>query len=276
MNESLRFVEKADDTAHRISNKKLLFDAREITFNVGKQKMLGPLEIEVRGASVLGLIGHNGSGKSTLLKLLAGQQKPSAGEILFQDKRFEQWGTRDFARKVAYLPQQTPAAPGIIVRELVAFGRYPWHGPLGVYGEQDRRLVRQAMALTGTDLLADRLVDTLSGGERQRVWIAMLIAQDTECLLLDEPTAALDVAHQIESLALIQQLAKSKGLGIVVVLHDVNMAMRYCDQIVALRHGQVCAQGAPEKIAVADTLSEIYGVRMEVVSDCGVPVSFPS
>ncbi len=131
----------------------------------------------------------------------------------------------------------------MLARELIALGRYPWHGALGRFGEADRAKVEEAMALTATGPLADRLVDTLSGGERQRVWLAMLVAQDTQCLLLDEPTSALDIGYQIEVLALIRRLSHSKGLGVVIVLHDINMAARFCDEILALRAGRLIARG---------------------------------
>ncbi len=161
----------------------------------------------------------------------------------FEGKALPHWGNRPLARKLAYLPQQTPPAAGMLARELVALGRYPWHGALGRFGEADRAKVEEAMALTGTGPLADRLVDTLSGGERQRVWLAMLVAQDPQCLLLDEPTSALDIAYQIEVLALIRQLSHAKGLGVVIVLHDINMAARFCDEILALRAGRLIARG---------------------------------
>lgn len=164
-----------------------LFELDSVAFAIPERVLLEPLTLTLPARRVVGLIGHNGSGKSTLVKLLARQQPTSFGVIRFEGRALKQWGDRAFARKVAYLPQTTPPASGMLVKELVALGRYPWHGALGHFGQVDRDKVEEAIALTDIASLADRLVDTLSGGERQRVWLAMLVAQDAECLLLDEP-----------------------------------------------------------------------------------------
>ena len=242
-----------------------LFDLDQVSFAVAGRALLEPLTLSLPARSVVGLIGHNGSGKSTLLKLLARQQPSSSGTISFEGRALREWSDREYARKVAYLPQQTPPAAGMLVKELVALGRYPWHGALGRFGDADRDKVVEAMALTHIEPFADRLVDTLSGGERQRVWIAMLVAQDAECLLLDEPTSALDIAHQIEVLSLVRQLARERNLGVIVVLHDVNMAARFCDEIIALHSGKLIARGAPDKIMTPAELENIYGIPMGVM-----------
>ncbi|MCA1453642.1 ATP-binding cassette domain-containing protein [Bradyrhizobium sp. BRP22] len=242
-----------------------LFELEHVSFTVAGRTLLEPLTLTLPARRVVGLIGHNGSGKSTLLKLLARQQPSSSGTIRFERQPLAAWSDRRFARKVAYLPQQTPQAAGMLVKELVALGRYPWHGALGRFGEVDRRKVAEAIKLTDIEPFADRLVDTLSGGERQRVWIAMLVAQDAECLLLDEPISALDVAHQIEVLSLVQQLARERNLGVLVVLHDVNMAARFCDEIIALHSGKLIARGSPDQIMTPTQLEAIYGIPMGVV-----------
>jgi ferric hydroxamate transport system ATP-binding protein len=253
-----------------------LFELDGVSFSIEGRALLQPLTMSLPARQVIGLIGHNGSGKSTLLKLLARQQPASSGAIRFEGKRLGDWGDRPFARKVAYLPQQTPAAAGMLVRELVALGRYPWHGALGRFSTIDRDKVEEAMVLTDVVSFADRLVDTLSGGERQRAWIAMLVAQDAECILLDEPTSALDVAHQVEVLSLVHRLADDRGLGVVVVLHDVNMAARFCDEIIALQSGRLIARGTPEDIMTAEQLRAIYGIPMGVMAhpDSGRPISY--
>jgi len=253
-----------------------LFALDAVGFSIGERALLEPLTLDLPAGQVIGLLGHNGSGKSTLLKLLARQQRPTRGNLRFAGRPIESWDNRGFARKVAYLPQQTPPAAGMLVRELVALGRYPWHGALGRFGQRDRDKVREAMALTDIEPFADRLVDTLSGGERQRAWLAMLVAQDADCLLLDEPIAALDLAHQLEVLTLVRQLSHRQGLGIVVVLHDVNMAARFCDEIVALHSGRLVARGTPEQIVRPDILRAIYGVEVGVMPhpDSGRPLAF--
>jgi iron complex transport system ATP-binding protein len=253
-----------------------LFALDAVGFSIADRVLLEPLSLDLGTGKVIGILGHNGSGKSTLVKLLARQQRPSRGILRFAGRPIESWDSRAFARKIAYLPQQTPPAAGMLVRELVALGRYPWHGALGRFGQRDRDKVREAMALTDIEPFADRLVDTLSGGERQRAWLAMLVAQDAECLLLDEPIAALDLAHQIEVLTLVRQLSHERGLGIVVVLHDVNMAARFCDEIVALHSGRLVARGTPEQIVQPDILRAIYGVEVGVMPhpDNGRPLAF--
>jgi iron complex transport system ATP-binding protein len=242
-----------------------LFELENVSFSVAGRTLLQPLTMAIPSASVTALIGHNGSGKSTLLKILARQQPASGGVVRFAGKTLEKWGDREFARKLAYLPQYTAAASGMLVKELVALGRYPWHGALGRFSAHDHGKVEEAIELTGIAPFADRLVDTLSGGERQRVWLAMLVAQDAECLLLDEPTSALDIAHQIEVLSLVRKLSQEKNLSVFVVLHDVNMAARFSDNVFALHGGRLIANANPAGIMVPKRLEEIYGIAMDVI-----------
>lgn len=241
-----------------------LLTVEEASFAVAGKTLLAPITLEVRPARVTGLIGPNGSGKTTLLRLLARQARPTGGSISLDGKPLQAWSARAFARTLAYLPQHPPPAPGLHVRELVALGRYPWHGALGRFTAEDAARVAEALSLTGTDVYADRAVDTLSGGERQRAWLAMLVAQNARWLLLDEPTAALDVAHQVEVLALVRKLVATRGIGAVVVLHDINMAARYSDELVALKNGRLLARGRPADIMRHDTLEAVYGLPMGV------------
>lgn len=252
------------------------FTLRDVSFSVPGRTLLHALCLTFPAGKVTGLIGHNGSGKSTLLKMLGRHQKASAGEILLAGQPLESWSSKAYARQVAYLPQQLPAAEGMTVRELVAIGRYPWHGALGRFGVADRQKVEEAIALVGLKPLAHRLVDSLSGGERQRAWLAMLVAQDTRCLLLDEPTSALDIAHQVDVLALVQRLSQQKRLTVIAVLHDINMAARYCDYLVALRGGEMIAQGEPTDIMTGAILGQIYGIPMGILPHPGgsAPISF--
>jgi iron-chelate-transporting ATPase len=235
------------------------------SFVIENRTVLHPLTLNLSKGCFYGLIGHNGSGKSTLIKLLARQQPPTAGSIHLLGEPIDGWSQRTLARKIAYLPQQLPPAQGMTVRELVALGRYPWHGALGRFSAQDTAKVDEALELTDTTGFADRRVDSLSGGERQRVWIAMLVAQDSDCLLLDEPISALDIGHQIEVLELVHELCATRGLGVVAVLHDINMAARFCDHLIALKEGRLIMQGSPEQVMRDHVLEAIYGIPMGTI-----------
>lgn len=214
---------------------------------------------------MLGLIGHNGSGKTTLLKLLARQIRPTSGTVHLDGRPMSAFGNRDFARQVAYLPQALPPASGMTVRDLVAIGRYAWHGAVGRKTDTDRAQVDEAMRSTDVTRFADRMVDSLSGGERQRVWLAMTLAQNPRILLLDEPTSALDLGYQLEILSLVRDLATEHGLAVASVLHDINMAARFATDLLALRGGRMIKYGTPQDILAPDILQEIYGVPMAIV-----------
>ncbi|MBM3117589.1 ATP-binding cassette domain-containing protein [Jeongeupia naejangsanensis] len=242
-----------------------MFELHDVAFTVERRALLRPTSLRFDEGQVCGLIGHNGSGKSTLLKLLARQQAPTAGTLSLDGKPVGEWQSQAFARRVAYLPQHLPSAENLLGRELVEFGRYPWRGLLGRTRTDDRERVARAIELTHTDAFADRLVDTLSGGERQRVWLAMLLAQESRFILLDEPLAALDLAHQVEVMSLIQRLSRELGLGVIVVIHDINLAARYCDRLIALHSGAVLTQGTPAELMNAATLEAIYGLPMRVM-----------
>jgi iron complex transport system ATP-binding protein len=253
-----------------------MFDLQAVSFGVPGRTLLHPLDLTLPHGQMIGLIGHNGSGKSTLIKLLARQQLPTAGHLTLDGRPLGQWKNRDFARQVAYLPQQLPSADELTVRELVGFGRYPWHGALGRFSAEDRAQVDRALELTHTQVYAGQRVDELSGGERQRVWLAMLLAQNSRYLLLDEPTSALDIAHQVEVLSLVRQLSHDLDLGVIVVLHEINMAARYCDHLVALHSGRLLIQGEPAELMNSATLGSIYSIDMGVLPHPvdGSPLSF--
>lgn len=242
-----------------------MFTLDAVSYRLPEKTLLHPIDLRIAYGQMVGLVGHNGSGKSTLVKLLARQLRPSSGQITLDDKDIHQWGNRPFARQVAYLPQQPPATDGFTTRELVRFGRYPWHGALGRFSREDETQVERAMTLTDTEAFANRSVDELSGGERQRVWLAMLLAQNARILLLDEPTSALDVAHQLEVLSLVRRLGKELDMGIVVVLHDINMAAGFCDHLVALHSGRLLTEGSPDQLMNEQTLKDIYGVSMSIL-----------
>ncbi|WP_151719364.1 ABC transporter ATP-binding protein [Gemmobacter serpentinus] len=245
-------------------------------FRTDDRILLSDISLTVRQGRVTGILGPNGSGKSTLMRLMAGQIRPSEGEVLFQGRRVADHSARDLARHLAHLPQIPPAVPGMGLRDLVALGRYPWHGALGRFGASDHLAVEAALTRTGLAAFSDRQVDLLSGGERQRGWIAMLLAQGADCLLLDEPTSALDLCHQIEVLGLLRRLNREQGLTVVMVLHDVNLAARFCDDLIALREGRLVDAASADRVTQPDRLSELYGLDMEALAWRGRPVMMPS
>ena len=253
-----------------------LFELDQLSFLAGARVLLHPLSLSLQPGRMIGLIGHNGSGKSTLLKLLARQQAPAAGAIRFQGRPLAGWRDRDFARQLGFLPQYLPPATGMLVKELVALGRYPWHGALGRFGRLDRDKVAEAIELADIGAFGDRLVDSLSGGERQRAWLAMLMAQDASCPLLDEPISALDIAHQVDMLGLIRRLCTERGCSVIVVLHDVNMAARFCDEILALHSGRLILRGAPADLMRREQLQRVYNIPMGVFHhpETGTPLGY--
>lgn len=253
-----------------------MFVVQNATFAIPNRTLLQPISLEFEQGKVYGLIGHNGSGKSTLIKLLAKQQPLSAGQILFENRPLAAWSNRDFAKRVAYLPQHLPNATNLTAKELIAMGRYAWQGLFGRHSAQDEQAIAQALALTHTEKFADQLVDVLSGGERSRIWLAMLLAQQSQFLLLDEPLAALDIAHQVEVMELVHKLSRELNLGVIIVIHDINLAARYCDHLVALHSGKLLAQGNAHQIVNTPSLQAIYGIELNVIThpDTGRPVSF--
>lgn len=242
-----------------------LYEIEGASFEADGRVLLEPLSLSLTAGCMIALIGHNGSGKSTLLKLLARQQAPSRGALRFAGRELGTWSAREFARRVAYLPQHPPPATDMTVRELVALGRYPWHGALGRLREEDHAMIEEALRVTDTARFATQFADHLSGGERQRAWLAMLVAQRASCLLLDEPTSALDIAHQIDVLRLLRSLADAHGLSVVIVLHDINLAARFCDELVALHSGRLLTCGTPTNLMQGPVLESIYGVPMDIV-----------
>ncbi len=225
------------------------------------------------GAGVTVILGHNGSGKSTLLSILARQSRPDEGETLLDGAPLAGFAQRRLARRVAYLPQRLPPVPGLTVRELVRLGRYAWRGPFAPWRAEDRTAVARAMERTGTTGFADTLADSLSGGERQRAWIAMLLAQDAPVLLLDEPTAALDLAHAYDVMDLLARLARDDGRRVLVVLHDINLAARFGERVLALKSGRIAFDGGPGDFLSPNLLHDLYGLDMALLDGPQGPVA---
>ena len=243
--------------------------ARGVTLGYGEHVVVDRLELAVPDGAVTAVIGPNGCGKSTLLRALGRLLRPRGGEVLLDGKRIDELPTREVARALGLLPQSPTAPEGITVADLVTRGRHPHQAWFRQWSRGDESVVAEAMEWTGLHGLADRPVDALSGGQRQRVWIAMALAQDTDLLLLDEPTTHLDLAHAVEVLDLVDRL-HSRGRTVVMVLHDLNLAARYADHLVAMKDGRVLAAGPPREVLTPELLAEIFGLRAVVLPD---PVS---
>ncbi|PAU81733.1 ABC transporter [Halovibrio salipaludis] len=231
--------------------------------------ILGVDRLTLGDGEFTAVLGHNGSGKSTLMQIMARQMKPDQGVIHLDGQPLERYGQRDLARRMAFLPQQLPEVAGLDVRELVRLGRFPWRGLVRRWQSGDAMAVDWALEQTGMGEYATHLVDELSGGERQRAWIAMLLAQEAPLLLLDEPTSALDLSHQYECMALLRGLNRSAGRGVVVILHDVNLAARYADRVIALKHGEVAFDGTPDAMLSPNLLSTLYGIDINLIAQPG-------
>jgi iron complex transport system ATP-binding protein len=243
---------------------------RTLTLGYAGTVIIEGLDLEIPQGRITTLVGPNGCGKSTLLRGLARLLKPQGGVVYLDGIAIARLPSRILARRLGLLPQ-TPVAPeGLTVRELVAQGRYPHQSWLRQWSQEDARQVEEAIATTHLHDFANRPLDSLSGGQRQRAWIAMALAQNTQTLLLDEPTTYLDLAHQIEVLDVLHRLNRHQGRTIVMVLHDLNMACRYSHHLVALRSGQLIAQGHPSEVVTEAMVEEVFALRSRIFTD---PVS---
>jgi iron complex transport system ATP-binding protein len=235
------------------------------------------LDLEIPTGRITAIVGANACGKSTLLRGLARLMRPRGGAVLLDGEAIARLPTRQVARKIGLLPQSPEAPQGLTVEELVSRGRYPHQRFLQQWSREDQDRVEWALEATAIGGLRGRSLDELSGGQRQRAWISMALAQDTEILLLDEPTTYLDLAHQLEVLDLLAELNERDGRTIVLVLHDLNEACRYADWLVAMAGGAVHAQGPPEEVVDAAMVEAVYGVEAEVVPHpvSGTPLCLP-
>ena len=257
-------------------------DHRLETRNLGagyeKRVILEDVSLSLPAGKITAIVGGNASGKSTLLRTLARVLQPKSGAVLLDGQSVHQMKSRRLAQVMGLLPQSPIAPEGIAVADLVGRGRHPHQGLFSRWSAEDDRAVARALAATGTEELAERDLDTLSGGQRQRVWIAMALAQETDLLLLDEPTTFLDVAHQVEVLDLLVDLNTAQGTTIVMVLHDLNLAARYADHLIAVGDGGIRAEGPPAEVLTEDLVKTVFGLSCRIVSDpvsqtpCMVPI----
>lgn len=228
------------------------------------------LSVDIPVGKITSIIGANGCGKSTLLRALARLMAPKGGAVILDGQSIQSMKTREVAQQIGLLPQDPTVPEGIIVRDLVARGRYPYQSMFQQWSQEDADAVEYALQESATVELRDRLVDELSGGQRQRVWIALALAQQTSILLLDEPTTFLDVSYQLNVLNLLQRLNQLDGRTIVLVLHDINQAARYSHHMIAMRAGRIQSQGPPKLVVTESTIAACFGVSSEIITD---PVS---
>lgn len=255
--------------------------AGALTLQYEQRRVVEGLSTQIPEGKVTMIVGANACGKSTLLRGLSRLLKPSAGVVTLDGKDIHSRPARELARTLGLLPQHPLAPDGITVCELVGRGRYPHQGFFRGWRTGDKSehdlAVQRALETTSTLELADRNVDELSGGQRQRVWIAMALAQETDVLLLDEPTTYLDLAHQVEVLDLITDLNRSRGTTVVIVLHDLNLAARYADHVIAMKAGAIVAEGCAGAVVTEDLVREVFGLESRVVPDplSGTPLVLP-
>lgn len=262
---------------HKRTSMEPALTARQLTLAYDRATIIRELNVDIPAHQITTLVGPNGCGKSTLLKGLARLIKPQGGMVYLDNAAIAKLSTKEVAKRLGMLPQNPSAPEGLTVRELVAQGRYPHQSWLQQWSKEDERLTEQALAITGMTELSDRPLDNLSGGQRQRAWIAMALAQDTDILLLDEPTTFLDLAHQIEVLDLLYELNQTQGRTIVMVLHDLNQACRYADYLVVMQQGHIYTQGAPAEVMTEVMVEEVFGLKSSIVRDpvAGTPMCIP-
>ncbi|WP_351227103.1 ABC transporter ATP-binding protein [Streptomyces sp. NPDC002133] len=251
--------------------------ARELTLAYEDRTVVHELDLAVPDGQVTVIVGPNACGKSTTLRALGRLLKPKGGAVLLDGTELARIPTKRIAQQIGLLPQSPVAPEAITVADLVSRGRQPHQAWWKQWSEEDERAVADAMERTDVAALADRSVDELSGGQRQRVWIAMALAQETDLLLLDEPTTFLDISHQVEVLDLVRQLNAQRGRTVVAVLHDLNQAARYADHLVAMKQGRIVAEGRPADIVTAELVREVFGLTSVVVPDpvTGSPLVVP-
>ncbi|WP_299729989.1 ABC transporter ATP-binding protein [uncultured Endozoicomonas sp.] len=232
----------------------------QVCYQVGKKLIVKTVSTEIRPGKITAILGPNGSGKSTLLKLISGLISPSKGAVLLGNKALHAWARKALARELTLLPQHSTVPLGMTVENLVACGRYPHAGPFGRMKAEDHQAVSSAIRRVDMKNYASELVDHLSGGEMQRVWLAMVLAQETGILLLDEPTSWLDIAHQLRLLEIVRQLNQEKKTTVVWILHDLNQALQYSDDIVLMNSGQIVRHGEAHQVLDSQIISDVFGV----------------
>ncbi|WP_208008480.1 ABC transporter ATP-binding protein [Agromyces protaetiae] len=251
--------------------------AEHVTLGYDRRTIAEDLSVEIPTDSFTVVVGPNACGKSTLLRALARVMAPAAGTVVLDGKAITEYPAKEVARRLGLLPQTSIAPEGITVADLVSRGRHPHQGLFRQWTAADQDAVADALAATNTADLSGRLVEELSGGQRQRVWVAMVLAQQTPLLLLDEPTTFLDIAHQYELLELLRRLHREGGRTLVAVLHDLNQAARYADHLVVMKDGAVVTTGAPGDVLTERLVEDVFGLPATIIPDphTGTPLVVP-
>ncbi|WP_049900112.1 ABC transporter ATP-binding protein [Halococcus agarilyticus] len=256
----------ASETASEFAGEELV-----IGYPSGEEPVIDGASLHVTPGEVTALVGPNGSGKSTLLKGLADQLAPDAGTVRLDGRAIDGLDAKELARELGLLSQENVSPEGITVGKLVEHGRYPHRGFFDSLTEEDRRAIDRAVSLAGVEHLREREVGSLSGGQKQLVWIAMVLAQETGVLLLDEPTTFLDLHHQLEVMEIVETLRDESDITVVLVLHDIDQAARYADHMVALKEGAIYARGSPEEVVTEELLAEVFEIDARVESTARGP-----
>lgn len=241
--------------------------AEKLTIGYDERTIVQELNLEFVPGKITSIIGPNGCGKSTILKTMARLHPALSGAVYLDGKMIHQTQTKEIAKKLAILPQSPEAPGGLTVYELISYGRTPYQSGFSRLNKHDREMIAWSLDVTGLTSIQNQAVDTLSGGQRQRAWIAMAIAQETELLLLDEPTTYLDLAHQLEVLQLLEKLNQEDGRTIVMVIHDLNHASRFSHQLVALKQGKIVEQGTANQVMTVDVIKQVFNIDTALVTD---------
>lgn len=240
---------------------------KNLNISYGNIDIVKDLNLEIPKGKITTIIGSNGCGKSTILKTIARIIQPKSGDIYVNDKNIKEQNPKDLAKMMAVLPQSPQAPSGLTVEELIAYGRFPHQKGFGKLKKEDNDIVTWALKSTGIEEFRDRPIQALSGGQRQRAWIAMALAQQTDILILDEPTTYLDLAHQLEVLKLLEELNKKQGTTIVMVIHELNNAARFADHMIGVKKGKVVCEGSSYEVMTKENLRELFNIDAEIVND---------
>lgn len=254
-----------------------IIETDQLNIGYEEQLIIQDLHLKLPKHKVTALVGANGCGKSTILKAIARILKPKQGVVYLNGKAVHTQKSKEIAKQLAILPQNPEAPEGLTVAELVSYGRSPHQGGFAALSRQDKEVIQQALEVTNMLSFARRPVDQLSGGQKQRVWIAMALAQETELLLLDEPTTYLDIAHQYDVLSLLRRLNKQEGRTIIMVVHDLNHASQFADYMVAISEGKIAYKGTPREVMKPEILYEVFGIHSNILEDpmTGQPICLP-